>query len=345
MLNPSHTDSCLQPFDDGGEHVARLMYASQAQITRSTFEEIHHIRLRSMERNKLDRVNVALLYQNGWFMQWMEGPIKGLRAVLVRVENDPRHKNLRVLHQSSGRRRLTEPWSMAVVDTHEECSEFAHRVKVLHDEYLRHSALDPASIWRRLSTPLNHAGADKQAIRDHFQRVMVCSATGTDAFNLVAWLGQTTGTELVHRRFIGSRADILDVGTDYLDLPVGDGVRRVIAMARHGLDIGLTRAFLTDYSHVILLLSGVLKPDLALMERIVGACENLAHRPVIIGIEPSSACHGVLQPLAQARGLVYMDCDIAGSMNPEAQWALAEMALDQSTASNSVWPEAEKFRA
>jgi hypothetical protein len=66
---------------------------------------------------------------------------------------------------------------------------------------------------------------------------------------------------------------------------------------------------------------------------------------VIIGIEPSSACHGVLQPLAQARGLVYMDCDIAGSMNPEAQWALAEMALNQSTASNSVWPEAEKFRA
>ena len=41
--------------------------------------------------------------------------------------------------------------------------------------------------------------------------------------------------EVVHRRFAGSRDDMLDVATDYVDVDTGAVVRRVIAMARNGL--------------------------------------------------------------------------------------------------------------
>ncbi len=337
------SDASIQNHQPGalrGEEpaVARLMYASLSTVSHSVFEEIDKIRLRSMQRNALDKISVALLYQSGWFAQWMEGPAEGVQAVLARVSADPRHQSLHVLHQSSGPRRLAEPWSMAIVQTREESAEFANRVMTLHQEYLSKRQGEPAAIWRRLSTPLTNPGASRQALSDHFQRVMVCSALGTDSFNLVRWLGKTFSTEVVHRRFVGSRPETMDVGTDYVDLETGQTVRRIIAMARHGLQIGLTQAFLSDYSHVIVLLSGLRERDHSLMERLLKACEHLAHRPVIVGLGPPDADHKTLQELASRAGLIYLDCDIAGDTNPESLWAAAEMALDQSTGMDSVWP-------
>ncbi len=318
--------------------VARLMYASLSSVNHSVFEEIDKIRLRSLQRNALDKVSVALLHQSGWFAQWMEGPIHGVQAVLSRVSSDPSYQSLTVLHQSSGARRLGEPWSMAIVQTREESSEFAKRVMALHQEHLSGREVEPAAVWRRLSTPLTNPGASRQALSDHFQRVMVCSALGTDSFNLVRWLGKTFSTEVVHRRFVGSRPDSMDVGTDYVDVETGQSVRRIIAMARHGLQIGLTQAFLSDYSHVIVLLSGIAERDRQLLERLLAACRNLTHRPVVVGLGPSDADHSTLQRLASDGGLIYLDCDIAGDTNPESLWAAAEMALDQSPGLDSIWP-------
>jgi hypothetical protein len=48
----------------------------------------------------------------------------------------------------------------------------------------------------------------------------------------------------------------LDVGSNYTDLPDGQGAVRVIAMARNGLGLGLTRALLADYPLVVLWCSG-----------------------------------------------------------------------------------------
>ncbi len=319
-----------------GERVARLMYATLSSLTHSVFEEINNIRVHAMDRHQTDMVNVALLYQNGWFMHWMEGPPRSVRAVLNRVSTDPRHQSLQLLHESTGPRRLTEPWSMAVVHTHEHPSAFAARVAVLHEECINQRAMEPATIWRRLSTPLTHPRAAEQAQSDHFQRVMVCSALGTDSFHLVHWLGKTHDAEVVHRRFVGSRPGSLDVGTDYVDLDNGEIVRRVIAMADHGLQIGLAQAFLADYSHVVLLLSGIAERDLSLMHRLLDACAHVGHRPVTVGLGSCDCDHTSLQQLARQGGLIYLDCDIAGDTSPESQWAAAEMMLDRGMAIGST---------
>jgi Sensors of blue-light using FAD len=322
------------------EEVVRVMYASLSNVSNSVYDEMLNIREHAIRRNAADGVNVALLHQSGWFTQWMEGPASSVQALLSRVTNDARHQSLYMLHYSKGSRRLTEPWSMAVVQTHELASDFANRVQGLREEYVNNRVPDPASVWRRLSTPLSHPGATQQAQSDHFQRVMVCSAQGTESFNLVRWLGKEHDAEVVHRRFVGSSLNSPDVGTDYVDLAAGEVVRRVIAMARNGLQIGLTQAFLIDYSHVILLLSGKEERDLFLMERLKTACAYLSHRPVIVGIGPLSCDHTALQRLARSGGLVYLDCDLAGDMGPESLWAAAEQVLDQGVAANSVWPSA-----
>ncbi len=321
-----------------GVAVERLMYASQCCIAGPVFGEMHRIREHALQRNVADQVHVALLHQSGWFMEWLEGPTQGVRAVMARVARDPRHRGVKLIHQSRGPRRLTEPWSMAIVQARDAPADFARRVAALRAEHLGGQVMEPAAVWRRLSTPLAHPGAALQAMNDQFQRVMVCSAQGTGSFDMVRWLGQTHGAEVVHRRFAGARAEALDVATDYVDLDVGAVVRRVIAMARNGLQIGLTQAFLVDYSHAILVLCGDSARDRELMQRLVAACAGLAHRPVVVGLGRPSVDHRGLQRLAHAGGLVYLDCDLAGVVDAETLWAAAEPALDFSLAAQSAWP-------
>lgn len=317
--------------------VGRLMYASQSNFTGPVFQEMQRIREHALQRNVADEVHVALLHQSGWFVEWMEGPPAGVHALMGRVARDTRHRGLRLLHSSRGPRRLTQPWSMAIVQALELPADFARRVATLREEHQQGRAPGPATVWRRLSTPLTHPGAAEQAVSDRFQRVMVCAAKGEASFDMVRWLGRTHKAEVVHRRFAGSRADGLDVATDYVDLDIGAVVRRVIAMARNGLHLGLTQAFLPDYSHVILLLSGDSTRDGDLMQRLVAACARLVHRPVVLGLGLPFCDHAALQKMAHRGGLVYLDCDLAGHIDAQAWWDAAEPLLDLSLAANSDW--------
>jgi hypothetical protein len=108
-------------------------------------------------------------------------------------------------------------------------------------------------------------------------------------------------------------------------------------MARNGLKIGLVQAFLQDYSHVVLLLDGEAKRDTDILRVLVTACASLSHRPVVIGIGPLDCDHEAMRAMAHSGGMVYLDCDVSGSMDPETLWGAAEPALDFSLAANSDW--------
>jgi len=319
-----------------GGTVDRLLYASQCCVDGPVFEEMHRIRDHALRRNVADDVYVALLYQAGWFMEWMEGPTAGVHAVMRRVAHDTRHRNLRILHLSHGQRRLTQPWSMAFTQENEKPSDFARRAMALREK-CGQQQLDPASVWRRLSMPLNGSAVAGPMESDCFQRVMVCSAQGTQSFDMVHWLGQKNRCKVMSQRFAGAQAHTRDVATDHVDLDGGAGsvVRRVIAMARNGLHIGLTQAFLPDYSHLIVLLCGDAKRDTDLITVLVSACSRLAHRPVLVGVAPLGCAHAGPRELARAGGLIYLDCDLSGPLDAPALWAATEPALDFSLAAHA----------
>jgi FAD-dependent sensor of blue light len=314
-----------------GQSVDRLLYASLCCVNGPVFEEMHRIRDHALERNVADDVYVALLYQAGWFMQWMEGPAAGVRAAMRRVARDPRHRNLRLLHLSRGQRRLTQPWSMAYTQEHEQSADFQRRATALREKR-SHEPSDPASVWRRLSMPLNSPAGAGSIESDCFQRVMVCSARGTESFDLVHWLGQANRRRVMSHRLAGAQAEVRDVATHYVDLDGGPGevVRRVVAMARNGLHIGLTQAFLPDYSHLIVLLSGEANRDADLINMLVASCWRLSHRPVLVGVAPAGCAHAALRDVAREGGLVYLDCDLGGRLGPAAMWAVTVPALDLS---------------
>lgn len=313
----------------GQERVQRLMSASRSRVNEAVFTTMLATRAHAMQRNMADHVFVALLIQSGWFMEWIEGPAHGVRALLDRVAGDTRHHSPHLLHQSEGPRRLTEPWSMALVQTHESEADFTSRVMTLYEEQRQGRSDEPAGVWRRLSTPLTHPGAAEQADERQFQRVMVVAALATDAFNLIRWLGETYNADIVRRRFVGSREEDGDVATDYVDLSAGPVVRRVIAMSHNGLKIGLTRAFLSDYSHVLLLMCGIAGRDHVLLERLLDVCAQLPHRPIVVGIGPPETDHVTYRQMSRSNGQVYLDCELAGEIDSEARWAAAESVLDQ----------------
>lgn len=313
--------------------MARIMYASQASIRHSVYQEMEKIRASALKHNEPAGVATALLHQSGWFVQWKEGPGAILQKIMEKVASDVRHFDLRIVHRSRGPRLLTGPWSMAIVQCNETPAEMELRVQQLKHQVDAGMQFSPPAVWRRLSTPMKHPGAMQQQDPDAFQRVLVCAAASMGSFDLVRWLGEYHDQEVVHRRFAG--ASDLDVGTDYVDFEQEGRVWRVIAMARHGLHLPLTRAFIPDYSHVVLLLS--IDPDrnAQLMQRVLRAYECLQHPPALIGVASRPDMHALPASLARKFGLPYLTA-VADSREPESSWqAIQPLLLDWQHAANS----------
>jgi len=316
--------------DDAQAVVARVVYASEACVRGSIYGEMERIRASAVRHNEPVGVYTALLHQSGWFVQWKEGPGPALQKIMARVANDRRHTGMRIVHSSRGPRLLSGPWSMAIVQCEEQPQEMAMRVAELRKHLDEGIQQGPPAIWRRLSTPMRHPGAARHAEEDSFQRVMVCAAAGEDSFALVRWLAGQHEEEVVHRRFAGPSR--LDVGTDYVDYVDGDTAMRVIAMARNGLSLPLTQAFISDYSHLVLLLCGEVERDLQLLQRVAEACAALVAPPALVGVAPRREDHARPFALAHQLGLLYLDAS-GDAANPESAWAAVEPLL-------AIWREA-----
>jgi hypothetical protein len=302
MQNDRTGGDVARPLEDS---FARIVYASESDITGPVYSEMERIRASAVRHNVPVAVHTALLYQSGWFVQWKEGPEAAVDQLMDRVAADPRHHSLCIVHFSRGPRLLSGPWSMAIVQTDEQHGSMGRRVSRLRRNLEGGVQYSPPAVWRQLSTPMEHPGASQHTNPDAFQRILVCCAAGSTSFDLVQWLGKQREQPIVHRRFAGDEG--LDVGTDYVDFADDDRVMRVIAMARRGLGVPLTRAFIPDYSHIVLLLSGEPERDLPLLQKVAEACEGVLVPPVLLGVAEHRAAHA--QPFAMAHrlGLIYLD--------------------------------------
>ncbi len=318
---------------DGDAPVARIVYASQASIRHSVYQEMERIRASALKHNPPLGVATALLHQSGWFVQWKEGPAAALQAIMEKVAADVRHFDLRIVHRSRGPRLLAGPWSMAIVQCEDTPAEMEQRVQQLKQQVDAGQEFSPSTVWRRLSTPMNHPGAMRQQDPDAFQRVLVCAASGTGSFDLVHWLAREHGAEIVHRRFAGAQE--LDVGTDYADFEHEGRVWRVLAMARHGLHVPLARAFLPDYSHLVLLLSADTERNTHLVERLAYACNGVQQAPVLVGVAGRAETHALPEATARRCNMGYLSV-LADPRDPQQCWpALQPLLAHWQPAANS----------
>jgi hypothetical protein len=278
------------------------------------------IRHAALRHNPPLGVCTALLYQAGWFVQWKEGTRDAILELMKRVSKDSRHRNLCSVHSSHGPRLLCGPWSMVVVQSNEEAGQMAERVRCVREDMKLARHHSPTAAWAHLALPAKHLGAAQQSRRSKLHQVLVCSASGTHSFELVQWLAQQHSREVSHRRLSGEYD--LDVAADIVDFVEGDRPMRVVALARRGLRVPLARALLSDYSHVLLLLSGDEERDVSLALKVTSACRHLARPPRLVGMAPFTAWHAPLMAVVRRDGLEYLACQ-PQFHEPKALWRAA----------------------
>lgn len=92
-----------------------LLYISQANAEMDEQSLMKIVKV-SRENNQPVGLTGCLLYQDGYFMQLLEGRREDVLKLMERVSLDPRHKNVQIVAQGKEKRRLFLDWSMGFQD-------------------------------------------------------------------------------------------------------------------------------------------------------------------------------------------------------------------------------------
>lgn len=92
-----------------------LLYISQAnaEMDEQSLAKIVNV---SRKNNQPLGITGCLLYQDGYFMQLLEGGREDVLELMERVSLDPRHRNVQIVAQGKVPRRLFLDWSMGFKD-------------------------------------------------------------------------------------------------------------------------------------------------------------------------------------------------------------------------------------
>lgn len=96
--------------------LSRLVYRSRAVHPMSSLE-LYKLALAAQSRNRAESVSGLVLYDEGRFFQWLEGPADSLGRIIHSIRNDPRHTDIEVIDDQSVPTRVFTDWSMKLAAT------------------------------------------------------------------------------------------------------------------------------------------------------------------------------------------------------------------------------------
>jgi hypothetical protein len=120
-----------------GETLIRLVYLSKNLIEGDEGAhgvEVDKIMVSSRANNHRAGVTGALVFNDRYFAQILEGPKSAVEATYGRIERDPRHGHIAVIEKKELRQREFGDWSMAYVNPSHGRTE-AQWVTKLHDAF------------------------------------------------------------------------------------------------------------------------------------------------------------------------------------------------------------------
>ena len=309
------------------EEVERVICASQVNERQGVYATMEDIRAHALRHNPAVGIHGALLYQSGWFLHWAEGPKQAVRALFDRIRQDPRHHDQYVLHHSRGRRLLMTPWSMLLSPSAETSEHFERRVLALREQMNRGIQYAPTSVIRQLVMPMRLPQARDLPDPEAYHRIVVCAAYGNGAFSLVHWLAQQNELPKESRRLAGESD--LDSGSDYVEFMFGEYPCRVVAVARANLSQGLHRSLVPDWRLLVLLFSPEMKRNLALLDRVREAFQDVHRTPELIAIAPDQATMEQINQAGRPLGLRCLDGGLIQDGDHESAWKAIAARLEQ----------------
>ena len=92
----------------------RLLYISKASTSISD-EQVQDILMSARRNNPANGITGVLIHGGGLFMQVLEGPEQKLLRQYVKILDDRRHDDARIIHISPVHSRIFEQWSMGSI--------------------------------------------------------------------------------------------------------------------------------------------------------------------------------------------------------------------------------------
>jgi hypothetical protein len=99
------------------DSVYKLVYCSTGCIDGTAPElssQIHRILDVARKNNEEGAVTGALLFSGANFAQALEGPLPAVERIFEKIQRDPRHRDVTVLHSGESDQRDFPTWSMAL---------------------------------------------------------------------------------------------------------------------------------------------------------------------------------------------------------------------------------------
>jgi FAD-dependent sensor of blue light len=94
----------------------QIVYTSSAKQEFSA-ADLKKLLIAARMRNKAVGVTGMLVFHDGAFLQALEGEKRAVNEIFARIQNDPRHGDLVVLHRGPGpEQRVFGEWSMGFAD-------------------------------------------------------------------------------------------------------------------------------------------------------------------------------------------------------------------------------------
>ena len=90
----------------------RLIYSSEAAAGLAA-AELEQMLAESRIRNRAHGITGVLLLVDGAFLQILEGEKDDVEDLMVRIQRDPRHHDVKVFYEEDVDERAFESWSMA----------------------------------------------------------------------------------------------------------------------------------------------------------------------------------------------------------------------------------------
>jgi hypothetical protein len=93
----------------------QLIYASKPAV-KFSFDKLKELAESASESNKTELITGLLVYGNGYFMQVIEGPQDALNKLYLKIAQDDRHTDLRILSYKTILFKKFSQWGMGSID-------------------------------------------------------------------------------------------------------------------------------------------------------------------------------------------------------------------------------------
>jgi methanogenic corrinoid protein MtbC1 len=131
--------------ETGATWLSTLVYSSRAVAPMSE-PELYQLRQEASARNRAESITGMLIYDNGRFFQWLEGPAEALARVWASIRDDARHTDIEVVGEQRTPVRFFGDWDLKLAKRPARTQDAGRPM------------LDPVDDHYRRPKPLAHTG-------------------------------------------------------------------------------------------------------------------------------------------------------------------------------------------